>query len=223
MIKIGKLSWRYVWFMIETHFWLRVLYSLCTVSASYKVLLECLTSTYCNIHPQRGIQQSARRGTRQLGIGFYSVGCPHPAIKCLISQLNKMLMHYGNQSCLGLQIQNTMELLVIELGMSPQPFQEEYKVCHHWVTHSWMKSVWEKAHHLWVEIDIANLPVHPPWERDSWLMQEFVHVNYNCNAIWRLNQVRVHQEVLFLLNVMDASGWSINRKYLNPAPMGKHG
>jgi hypothetical protein len=75
--------------------------------------------------------------------------------------------------------------------------------------HSWMKLVWEKAHHLWVEIDIADLPVHPPWERDSWLMQDFVCMNYNCDDLWRLNQVRVHQEVLFLSDVMDASGRSI--------------
>ncbi len=79
--------------------------------------------------------------------------------------------------------------------------------------------VWEKAHHLWVEIDIANLPVHPPRERDSWLMKEFVQMNYNSNDLRRLNRVRLHQKVLFLLDVMDASDWVINRKYLNPKPM----
>ncbi len=30
----------------------------------------------------------------------------------------------------------------------------------------------EKAHHLRVEIDIADLPVHPPQERDSWLTSQ---------------------------------------------------
>jgi hypothetical protein len=69
----------------------------------------------------------------------------------------------------------------IELGMSLQPFQEDREACQHWVTHSWMKSMWEKDHHLCVEIDIAGLPVHPPWERDSCLMKEFVRMNYNSN------------------------------------------
>jgi hypothetical protein len=134
MIKIKKLSRQYVWFMMEKQFWPRVLYGLCAALTSYKVLLECLMSRYCEIDPQGGIRQSTKRGTHQLGFRFYCVGCPHPAIECLITQLNKMFMHYGNQSGLRLQMQNyTMELLVIKLGMSPQPFQEEYKACHHWV------------------------------------------------------------------------------------------
>ncbi len=52
-------------------------------------------------------------------------------------------------------------------------------------------------------------------------MQKFVHMNYNCDDLRRLNQVRVHQEVLFLSDVMDASGQAINRKYLDPKPMGE--
>jgi hypothetical protein len=84
-----------------------------------------------------------------------------------------------------------------------------------------MKLVWEKAHHLRVEIDIADIPVHPPWERDSWLMHEFVCMNYNCNDLWRLNRVRVHQEVLFLSDVMDVSSWAIDRNYLDPRSMGE--
>jgi hypothetical protein len=116
-------------------------------------------------------------------------------------------------------MQNTMELLVIELGMSLQPFQEDHEACQHWVTQSWIKLVWEKAHHPQVEIDIANLPVHLPQERDSWLMKESVQMNYNSNDLRRLNRVWLHQEVLFLLDVMDASGRVINRKYLDPKPM----
>jgi hypothetical protein len=46
--------------------------------------------------------------------------------------------------------------------------------CRNWVTHPWMKWVWEKAHHLRMEIDIANLPVHRPRKRDKWLRKEFV-------------------------------------------------
>ena len=142
-----------------------------------------------------------------------------PAIECLIAQLNKLIMHYGNQSCLGLKMQNTVEQLVIELGMSSQPFQEDYGGCKLWVTHSWIKSVWEKASRLRIIIDIADIPVAPPRERDSWLMQEFVKLNYSGDDLRRLNRVRVHQEVLFLSDVMDASGRAIDRRYLTPRPM----
>ena len=218
MIQVGKLSRRHVWFMMEKQFWPRVSYGLCAVSASYEELSECLMKVYYQIHPQGGIRRSARRGIRQLGVGFYGVGCPHPTIECLIAQLNKLIMHYGNQSCLGLKMQNTVEQLVIELGMSSQPFQEDCGSCKLWVTHSWIKSVWEKASRLRIIIDIADIPVAPPRERDSWLMQEFVRLNYSGDDLRRLNRVRVHQEVLFLSDVMDARGRAIDRRSIPHSP-----
>ncbi len=189
MIHVGKLSKQYVWFMLEKQFALRVFYGLCANSALYNELAECLMSVYCKIHPQAGIRRSARRGICQLDLGFYGVGCPYPAIECLIAQLNKLLMHYRNHSCLGLKMQNTMELLVMELGVSLQPFQEDYAACNHWVTHSWMKLVWEKASCVRVKIEIADLPVYPPRERDTWLMQEFIKLNYSSKDLLRLNRV----------------------------------
>ena len=55
--------------------------------------------------PTGGIRRSARRGTRQLDAGFYGIGCPHPAVECLSAQLNKLIMHYGSKSCLGINLQ----------------------------------------------------------------------------------------------------------------------
>ena len=71
--------------MMDKQFWPRVSYGLCAVSASYKDLSECLMKTYYGIHPQGGIQRTARRGIRQLDLGFYGVDCPHPARECLIA------------------------------------------------------------------------------------------------------------------------------------------
>ncbi len=135
MVAAGKLSRRNVWFMMDKQFWPRVSYGLCTVSASYKELSECPMKTYYGIHLQGGIQGTARRGIRQLDLGFYGVGCPHPAIECLIAQLNKLLMQYGSQNCLGLEMQASVELLVIKLGLSAQPFKEDVSVHHQCVTH----------------------------------------------------------------------------------------
>jgi hypothetical protein len=103
---------------------------------------------YYEIHPQGGIRRTARRGTRQLAAKFYGVRCPHPAIECLIAQLKKLIMHYGSRSGLGLNIQTSLELLIIETGLSLQPFTEDYDTCQHWVTSSWLKSVWEKTSRL---------------------------------------------------------------------------
>ena len=218
MIKVGKLSRRNVWFMMDKQFWPRISFGLCTVSATFQELSECLTKVYYEIHPQGGIRRTARRGTRQLAAGFYGIGCPHPAIECLVAQLNKLIMHYGSPSCLGVNMHTSVDLLVIELGLSTQPFAEDYDACQHWVTHSWLKSVWEKAAKLEIDIQLAQIPLQFPRECDSWIMAEFIRMDYDTQSLCRLNRVRLHQQVIFLSDVMDVSGRAIESKYLKERP-----
>jgi hypothetical protein len=85
-------------------------------------------------------------------------------------------MHYGSPSCLGINMQTSVELLMIELGLSIQPFAEDYDACQHWVTPSWLKSVWEKSFKLGIDIQLAHIPLQPPQERDTWIMTEFIRI-----------------------------------------------
>jgi hypothetical protein len=70
MIQVGKLSRRYVWFMMEKQFWPRVLYGLCAVSASYEELSECLMKVY--IRYARKVASSAppRGASDNSGLDF---------------------------------------------------------------------------------------------------------------------------------------------------------
>ena len=88
------------------------------MTASIPELSKCLMKTYYEIQPQGGIRRTARKETRQLHAGFYGIGCPHPAVECLVAQLNKLIMHYRSKSCLGLNLQASLELMVIEMGTS---------------------------------------------------------------------------------------------------------
>jgi hypothetical protein len=169
--------------MLDKQFWPRISYGLCAVTALYKELSECLMKIYYKVHPQGGIRRMARRGTKQLEAGFYGVGCPHPAVECLIAQLNKLTMHYGSHSCLGLNMLTSLELFIIEMGITLQPFNKPYNTCQHWVTASWLKSNWEKASTLDIEIRIVPLSLHPPRDRDSWIMTEFIRLNYDTQAL----------------------------------------
>jgi hypothetical protein len=63
---------------------------------------------------------------RQVDAGFYGIGCPHPAVECLVSQLNHLLRHYGCATAVGQFIQILMAYLITELGLSSQLFQVDY-------------------------------------------------------------------------------------------------
>ncbi len=64
-------------------------------------------------------------------------------------------------------------------------------------------------------IKIVDLPAYPPWEWDSWLMQEFVQQQTCGDSI----MCKCNQEVLFLSDVIDASSRAMDRRYLEPRPM----
>ena len=82
--------------------------------------------------------------------------------------------------------------------------------------HSWVKLVWEKATCLKVVIEIADPPLHPPQEMDScsWPMQ--VQVQGPLSELQQQQPVEVQlcaslKKVLFLLDIMDASGQAVDR------------
>lgn len=59
-------------------------------TAPYMVLAECLMRQYYELVPLGGVRRSANWMVRQLDGGFYGVGCPHPGIECLASQITNM-------------------------------------------------------------------------------------------------------------------------------------
>jgi len=132
-------------------------------------------------------------------------------------------MHYGSKSCLGINLQASLELLVIEMGTSLQPLAEDYDQCHHWVTPSWLKSIWEKAKRFNIKVQFAPLPLEPPRIRDSWIMKDFIQLNYSPQELRQLNRVRMHQQVIFLSDVRDASGRALDKNISTQGLMATNG
>jgi hypothetical protein len=58
-----------------------------------------------------------------------------------VGQISKLLMHYGCPSTIGEKLKISHNQLVIELGLSDQPFQESFATYKDRVTWSWLVSV----------------------------------------------------------------------------------
>jgi hypothetical protein len=99
-----------------------------------------------------------------------------------------------------------MEFLIIEVGLSIQIFQLDYEKYHFLATDCWLKSVWEKISHFSLHITLRNVNCQPPRGGDDWIMMQFLQLVYPENELSRLNRVRLHQQVLFVSDVMDAGG-----------------
>ena len=151
--KEGKLGRRDIWFLVQHQFWPKVSYGLCSNTASFSQLMLCLKKQYWQLIPLGGIIRTAKAPIRQMSRGFYGAGCPHVGIECAVAQTNKLLMHYGCPSHLGLEMKVSLGFLLLELGILTQPLQESYKQYEKWVTSSWLKTLWEKCDLLKIRIE----------------------------------------------------------------------
>jgi hypothetical protein len=65
-----------------------------------------------------------------------------------------------------------------------------------------------------VTVVMNEIPFELPREQDKWLMQEFVCLGYAKKDLEWLNQVRLFQQVLFLSDILGASGSTLDKRYL---------
>jgi hypothetical protein len=69
---------------------------------------------------------------------------------------------------LGIQMQVSMEVLLMELGLSAQPLQESFTTHGKRVTDTWLKSVWEKVDRFNIKVEIArSQSAHPGRETNG--------------------------------------------------------
>ena len=212
--KNSSLHKRYVLFLIQRQLWPRVGFALGCNMASAAQLDAVLMKPYYNLLPLAGVIRSAPKDLRMLDIAFGGIGFPHPTVETLVEQLNKLAMHYGCTSALGTVLQTSMELFVLELGLSSTtPFSFSYQKYEALVTRCWLKTIWEKCDRYNIRVKVGNINIHPPRDGDKWLIQAFIDDGYKDDELRWLNRVRIHQQALFLSDVLNANGRSIDLKY----------
>ena len=118
-------------------------------------------------------------------------------------------------------MQSSYSLLFVELGLSFHPLQAPYKQFEQLATHSWMKMLWEKLSRFNVKAVVANVNLAFPREGDEFIMQVLMRNGYTNEALRRLNRVRVGQQLLFMSDVLTASGNKINPEVLSRRPPGE--
>ncbi len=219
-VKNAGLSRRNMWFLMEHQFQPKVGFGCSTFAAPFDIISSTLHCQYFQLLPFGGIRRSVRKEVRYLGKGFFGSGCPHLGVECFVGQMEKLLTHYGSQTVVGKLMQTSMELFIIELGMSNQPLAEDYNIGSYWISHSWLKSVWEKISLFHVEVCIGNVRIIPPRVGDEWLMKRFLAMGFPRADLVCLNRVRLAQQVLFVSDVLDAGGRALDRKYLVRRPQG---
>jgi hypothetical protein len=78
-----------------------------------------------------------------------------------------------------------------------------------------MKMLWEKLSRFNVKAVMGNVDLTLPREGDEFIMKVLVRNGFSNEALRRLNRVRVYQQLLFMSDVLTASGNKINSEVLS--------
>jgi hypothetical protein len=213
-VRNGHLQRQNVWFFLKVQFWPRIGYGLCSLMATFGELENALHRQYYQILPLCGVVRTTPVDSRSLDSGFFGIGLPHPGVEALIAMSNKLLMHYGCDTATGRFMRVSYSLFYLELGLSFQPMQESYQKYNKLVTHSWMKMLWEKILMFEIHAVVRDVPLQFLREGDQFLMQVFIKAGYSGATLQQLNQVRIALQVLFLSDVLTASGGKVSLEIL---------
>jgi hypothetical protein len=136
-------------------------------------------------------------------------------VEAVIAATNKLLMHYSCITAMGQLMQTLYLLFFSELGLSFTPLQESYSHYSFLVTHSWMKMLWEKVSKFDIKIVMMAASQKFPREGNQFIMQVLAQKGYDSDALLWLNRVRISLQLLFMSDILTASGNIINTEILS--------
>jgi hypothetical protein len=208
----GHLHHQNVLFSLKVKFWPRLGYSLCSSTVTLQELGNALHRQYYQIFPLRGVAGTTTVESRTIDAGFYGIGLANLGVEALVALTNKLLMHYGCNMAMGKLMQTLYSLLFVKVGLSFHPLQEPYERYGYHATHSWMKMLWEKLSTFNMKLIVVDTIQQYPQENDQFIMQVLVKFGYSGDMLKRVNCVRILQQLLFMLDILTASGSKINAK-----------
>jgi hypothetical protein len=138
----------------------------------------------------------------------------------MVAGVNKILSHFGSQSLVGTQYQMSTELLIMEVGISTQPFTQDYIKYGDRATPSILKEIWARMHRFGFRLEIHTVQMPRPREGDRWFMIAVEAAGFSLQELRIINEFRQHQAVLFESDVFSADGYKLDEKYLSPRPPG---
>ena len=141
----------------------------------------------------------------------------------MVAQCNKLRMHYGCSIIVGSEFKVSIELFLLEIGTSFQPLQLKFDKYAEWTTHFWFKTLWEKASTFGFKITINDISLKFARRGDKWLMACFGDAGLSKPELLDLNRVRLHQQVLFLLDIISADGIYIEKNTSQSVGQKKNG
>jgi hypothetical protein len=128
------------------------------------------------------------------------------------------LQHGDAPTITGHQLQASMELHTVELGLSGQLLQQDYKILGSLATTSWLKHLWEFCDNSNIQLTTTTPKLHIVKEHDDFLMEKFAAFGYGDKQLSQLNLCRMWCHAVRLSDISTGDGRQIHPLSWNGNP-----
>ena len=73
-----------------------------------------------------------------------------------------------------------------------------------------------------ITVTFNDIQIEPPSKKDQWLMAALLGAGFPAETLPRLNRVRLHQQVLFLSDILEPAGKKLESRYITQRQDGEY-
>ena len=221
-LSAGKLPSRWAWVSYFHQLWPGLDYGLGVNSSPVEDLEDQedeggpLRKIYRKMLPFLGINRNIKAGWRHLHTTFGGIGLRKLLSEVVISRLNLFLQHYDTPSTLGLKLNISLQSMQLEAGTAGCPLLTSYRPLGPLTTPCWCRSLWEGLDHYGFSFHLDYPTQQLPRENDELLIDVFQRSDLTTEELRSLQRCRISWEMLFLSDIVGASGRQLDRRCLSP-------
>ena len=170
---------------------------------------ECdyiLRPLYTAILPKTRINRHFSRAMLRAPGGLLGLEFPCLYTQQVVSHVECLLRHGGNDSITGQLLEATIEVAKTELGQGGSLFQQDFLKTGFLLTNSWIAGVWHELVTNEIEFHETTPSLHLRREHDQFLMTLFAQHDYPKYQLRQLNQCRIYLRVTCVSDLCNGHG-----------------
>ncbi len=207
-MRTGRISKDDAWLSFQSTIWKTLSYPLSALNLSRKECDQIMAPILQYLLPAIGVCRNFPRHLIYTSEQYMGLGVKHPHTTQEICRLKDIISHVSQRTNTGILYRNTLELLILELGMGTVLHLIKEEVLSLLATDSLIKSTVQflLQHGIELHHDIILLPLR---ENDCLLMPRIMSLSPTDEELLSFNKCRIFLQVSFLSEICSGDGLAL--------------
>ena len=213
----SNLSPQEVWHSMLTQAIPSVRYGMLVILNGPRTVEDTFMKWYFNSLPRLGVNRNITADWRWLPKQYQGLGLPNFGIEKAVEMIQYMFRHWGSKEGVGLVLRRDYELLQLEIGLEGNFLTRDYRKYGFLASSCWVKTLWQYCYYYNVQLEIDDMCIPPPRERDFPIMEKLIHL-FEKPELDKINRVRHYKEIYWASQMVEANGGTVHGTAMGRSP-----